>query len=481
MLNLEKLLRIPDVDIAGGFSLCRDGSHVVFSWNRTGYYEIYELSINPPGEIKQLTHSPGGKITPRYSPDGNYIAWAYDMDGGENYHIILYERASGEVKDLTVNIDFSIQPFFAWSPDSKKIAYLADKTGNFDLYVRSLDGEDDKVLFSPGGPAHFVVWSPDGRHIAVTSEMEWQIDGTYVVGIENGSVCRIGGDTNSIDANQPSWSPDSTKLAFISNSSGWSQIGIFKLTDETIQWLSDDHSDKLHPAWSPDGKYVVLINNGGEIAWIKILAEHGTTRVIATEPGFSYWPTFTLDGNSLLFIYENPRQPPDLWRVNLKEDQFAQLTNSMPDEIDKNEIVYPEAISYPSMDGTPVPALLYTPRDVSPKSPGVVIVHGGPAFHFAFYWNPLVSHLVSRGWTVIGPNYRGSTGYGREWLVSNRYELGRLDSDDCAAAAEYMIKNGLVDPTKIAITGRSHGGYLTMTCLTRNPDLFCLLYTSRCV
>ena len=125
-----------------------------------------------------------------------------------------------------------------------------------------------------------------------------------------------------------------------------------------------------------------------------------------------------------------------------------------------------------TLDGTPIPAILYKPKDAGPQSPGVVVIHGGPAFHLAYYWNPFLSHLASRGWTVIAPNYRGSTGYGRDWVIANRYEMGRLDNDDCAAAALHLTRSGLADPAKIAVTGRSHGGYLTMTCLTRQPELW---------
>lgn len=472
MIDLETLLRIPDVDITGGYCLSSDGLKVAYSWNKTGSFEIYELIIGNPDQVTQLSQGGGGKISPRYSPDGKYLAWAYDIDGSENYHIILHEFESADTRDLTPDINFSIQPFFAWSPDNKNIAYLSNKNGNYDLYIRSLDGGQDYLLYSAGGPAHFVQWSPDGKHIAVTAEKEWQADGTFVVSIKNKTVRRIGGDDTPIDANQPAWSPDGSKLAFVSNTSGWAQIGIYNLLDEKIEWLSDDQSDKLHPTWSHDGKYLAWINNSAVFAWIYLSTEYGSVRVMESDPGFCYWPFFSPDGNNILFIYENPSQPPDLWLLGLIDGKLTQLTNSMTPSIDKDQLITPSAITYPSLDGTSIPALLYLPTHTSPTSPGIVLAHGGPAFHFAYYWFPFISHLVSRGWAVICPNYRGSTGYGREWLVSNRYEMGRLDSDDCAAAAIYLDSNNFADPLKIAISGRSHGGYLTMTCLTRNPELF---------
>ncbi|HSQ39089.1 MAG TPA: hypothetical protein VLM78_02925, partial [Anaerolineales bacterium] len=387
MLNLETLLRVPDVEV-GNYSLSPDGRRVAFACNKTGQWEIYELDLptsttnlpitNPP--ITIVSSGPGGKSGPRYSPDGKSLAWALDLDGSESFHIILHDLATGESRDLTPDIDFAIQSFFAWSPDSKRIAYLSDKSGNFDLYIRNLDGSEDRLLFSPGGPASFVRWSPDGNYLAVTADQEWQADGTFVVPLDGGpGVARVGGDKHPIDANQPAWSPDSAKLVFCSNSSGWAQIGIYHLADGHIEWLTEGEGDKNNAIWSQDGKRLAWIHNRGETAWVDIRSENGTIQRVQTEAGFAFWPTFTRDGQSILFVYENPHQPPDLWLAALDDGQLTQLTNSLPAELRAAEFVIPEAITYPSLDGTLIPAMLYKPKEAGPRSPAVVLIHGGPA------------------------------------------------------------------------------------------------------
>ncbi len=131
----------------------------------------------------------------------------------------------------------------------------------------------------------------------------------------------------------------------------------------------------------------------------------------------------------------------------------------------------PEEVTYPGKDGTPVPALLFRP-DTGETGPGVLLIHGGPDWFFEMTWYPLMAAMASRGWTVLAPNYRGSTGYGREWQEASRFDFGGVDTDDVAAGAQYLIQEKLADPKRIGITGRSHGGYLTASCMTRYPELW---------
>jgi dipeptidyl aminopeptidase/acylaminoacyl peptidase len=180
----------------------------------------------------------------------------------------------------------------------------------------------------------------------------------------------------------------------------------------------------------------------------------------------------------MAFIFDNPRHPSDLWLLSLREGNLHQLTNSLPPSLRHANFVMPEEVNYPSIDGRDVPALLYpATREISVDSgkpgtspPGIVNIHGGPNWLSQVTWDPLTQHMVSRGWTVLAPNYRGSTGYGRAWQLANRFDFGGGETQDVVAGADYLMREGLADASRIAVTGRSHGGYLTMTSLTQYPD-----------
>jgi dipeptidyl aminopeptidase/acylaminoacyl peptidase len=116
-----------------------------------------------------------------------------------------------------------------------------------------------------------------------------------------------------------------------------------------------------------------------------------------------------------------------------------------------------------------VPGILVEPDE--PNGAAVVIVHGGPTWHHANEWDPLRQAFVAAGLTVLHPNYRGSDGYGRRWQLANRWLMGQGEVLDVTAAHEFLVRQGC-DPARIAITGRSWGGFLTAAALTQFPDLW---------
>ncbi|MGE5050937.1 MAG: alpha/beta hydrolase family protein, partial [Bacillota bacterium] len=114
-----------------------------------------------------------------------------------------------------------------------------------------------------------------------------------------------------------------------------------------------------------------------------------------------------------------------------------------------------------------IPAFLYKP--VQPNKAGVVYVHGGPTGQSMLEWDLIVQYLVAKGYTVLAPNYRGSTGYGVEFEHKNFNDWGGGDTQDCIHGAKFLREVG-VDAARIAIMGGSYGGYMTICSLSRDPD-----------
>ncbi len=512
MIALENLLRVPYVDVSHDFDLSPDGTRMAFSWNRTGRWELYELPLpasdaprpasvefapsrfgrsgsprasSPlPVSMRASSYSTsegeragprGAQFAPKYSPDGAHLAYAVDFDGSENFHLFVHDFESGADTDLTPKreILFALQPNFCWSPDGTEIAFLSNQSGNFDAYVMPARGGPARCVLSIQRPCWDVRWSPDGKWLAVAFESSGQDYGVYLIPLDGGEAFPLADENGPLNAHQPAWSPEGRKLAFYSDAlRGWHQIGILDIVTKSIDWLTEEKVNCLTPCWSPDGSKLAYVRARGAADELVVHSFDGQVKTFQVESGVHYKPRFTPDGGHVIIGFSSPRRPPDLWQLSLATGQFTQLTHSLPGEWPIASLPEPQEITYPGMDGTPIPALLFASSQANEHTPGVVVIHGGPNWHYQREWHPFMTHLASRGWTVLAPNYRGSTGYGRAWQTANRYDLGGVDTDDVVAGAHFLIRNKLTDPANLAVTGRSHGGYLTLSCLTRYPELW---------
>jgi dipeptidyl aminopeptidase/acylaminoacyl peptidase len=473
MLTLPELLRIPSVDNGLPFTISPDEHQIVFSWNKSGSWELWSCRLQEFTPANQtasclIPNVAGAKFSPKFSPDGTKIAFALDSDGSESYHICVHDLKTGVTTDLTPDILYANQPNMSWSPDGETLAILSEAKGMFSLYTLPLDCSGLGLTRNVFHPCWDAVWSPDGNWIAVESEWKASDRSIFIVPAGRGHkkgvrprTMQLMLDGKVLNAQQPAWSPDSKSLAFSCENGEWFNIGVFDLETQEISWLTDSTGDDTQPAWSRSGEVVGWVHAEGAKTSFQLKERGGEVRQVKVGDGVHALPQFVSDG--VILVYEDVNHPPDLWKINLESSEATQLTKSLDEKLN---FVQPEEISYAGLDGTQVPALLYRAGNEN----AVLNIHGGPNWHFSFGWNPLMSYMASRGWTVLAPNYRGSTGYGKAWQNASRYNMGGVDNDDCVAGAKFLLESGLAK--RIAVTGRSHGGYLTMTCLTTHPELF---------
>jgi dipeptidyl aminopeptidase/acylaminoacyl peptidase len=469
-LDLEQLLQVPYVDPDLGFDISPSGSRVAFSWNLSGRWEIYILDLGGKVDPQQITTGEGAKFAPRWKPDEQGLAYILDIDGSEEYDIYEYDVASKEHRNLTPDTPYAILPVYDWSPDGNLLAFCANRDGRFDTYMmRAEGGQLRKVLDLPHSDEK-VHWSPDGSHLAVVVEGSGQDYWTYLVPKIDGEPNPIAIDGDPISAKDVCWSQDSQRLAFSSNLSGTYEIGVYQIDSGSIDWLTDGDGENESPDWS-SARLITYITSHGPRSDLKVLTlETRESVTIQLDLGVIYSPKFDSQGGQVYFVFENPQHPNDLWSYSLTTQTSRQITDSLPDAIDIKKLTVPEEVLYPSLDGTEVPALLYRPSNPIDSPPAVIHIHGGPNWLTQFIWDPLIQHMVSREWVVLAPNYRGSTGYGREWQLASRFDFGGVDTEDVAAGADFLIRQAIADPDRIAVTGASWGGYLTMTCLTQYPN-----------
>ncbi len=203
-------------------------------------------------------------------------------------------------------------------------------------------------------------------------------------------------------------------------------------------------------------------------------AAGGEPRVlVAPERGVCSLPQWSPDGTRISFLLATPTCPADLHVVAVADGAVTRLTNSAVGGTTRM-LAEPEKIAYPSFDGETINAYLYRPSSVGVASngAGVLFIHGGPTSQFQDTFQPQVQFFVQRGYTLLLPNVRGSSGYGRRFEDLNNRDWGHGDLRDAIHGAEYLKGLDDVDPGKLAITGTSYGGIMSMAAVAFAPGVF---------
>lgn len=465
MLTLAELLRIPNVDTGLRFSISPDETQIIFSWNKTETWELWKYGVHELAHASQTASylTPkivGSKFSPKHSPDGKHLAYVVDSDGSESYHIYLHNLHNDSIINLTPNSGYAHQPNFDFSPDGKQLALLSDESGSFALYLLDIETKEKSLLLDIHRPIWDVIWSADGKYLAVEVESKASDRAIYIVEVENGEWKVVNENSEELNAQHPVWSSDSKHLIFSCDAKRgeWHNIGLYDIEAEKINWITDSVGDDTQPTVSRSGEFIGWIHSEGSRTNFQFKNRSGEVKQVKVGDGVHSNPRIV--SSDVILIYEDVNHPPDLWKINLENGEAMQLTKSS--EYDFN-FAQPEEIFYDD-----VPALLFRGKN----NFAVIDIHGGPNWHVQNMWNPFVSEMLARGWNVLQPNYRGSTGYGKKWQNASRYDMGGVDANDCVAGVKYLIENNLADKNKIAVTGRSHGGFLTMCCLTFYADLF---------
>jgi dipeptidyl aminopeptidase/acylaminoacyl peptidase len=238
-------------------------------------------------------------------------------------------------------------------------------------------------------------------------------------------------------------------------------------------WLVEEKWDVSNYTFSHDEKHLLYSTNENGTTRMKMRnMKTGKTKNLKIPKGHCISYLFTGDDKKIVFIYDSPQNPNDIYVYDLKKDKFKQVTFSMIGGIPKNDFVIPQEIKYKSFDGLEIYGYLYLPKGAKKdgNTPAIVWPHGGPEWQEKNLFNKYFQILCNRGYIVIAPNFRGSTGYGKSFQKLIYKDWGGNEFKDVLAAYDYLLDTGYTGRDNIAVVGGSFGGYMTLTCATRAPE-----------
>lgn len=448
-------------------SLSPDGKTVAFIWDRDDLSDIYTLPAAGGWPARRTVDRgptiPWDDEIPTWSPDSQWLA--FTMHG----QVYVVARSGGLPRKLTDTLPAASAP--VWLADSRGLLVSAERHGALQLVLTGLDGRWPQALTDdPSGNAWGACPSPAGDWVAYVHSPFDDLSRSDIrlVRLSGGPSLSLT-HTPGLFNHSPRWRPDGRLLAYLSQASGFYELWLAQADGSQPRRLTRLECDLSDPAWSPDGSRLACIaNHHGAFELVLVSANRGEAEVLLCGKGVYARPNWSPDGRFLTVEYENPLQPPDLFRVELETHQAQQLTFSAPPFLNGLARVMPQAVHFPSAGGVEIEALLYRPA--VPNRAGVVYIHGGPNDQSAYGWDRFYQYLVAAGYTLLCPNYRGSTGYGRAFERLDYFDWGGGDAQDCLAAADFLARLPEIDPQRLACWGASHGAYLTNCSLARDPQ-----------
>lgn len=311
----------------------------------------------------------------------------------------------------------------------------------------------------------------------IVTSLDHQVDDAWIAGP---GISWWGGQSDV------GWMPDSRQFWFQSEATGFSHLYTVDVQSGQVNQLTDGEFEVFNPQLSQDGETWYFQSSEGspfERHVYRMDASGGERTRLTRLPGRNDF-ALSPDENHIALMYSQSNRPPEVLlepAMAVAQDErqvpIRYLTSSLTDEWLEYDWREPDIISVPASDGVQVPARLYQPED--PNGAAVFFVHGAGYLQnvhqwWSTYFREYQFHnlLADRGYLVLDLDYRGSSGYGRDWRTAIYRHMGGRDLQDYVDASRYVQEEFGIDPERVAIYGGSYGGFLTLMALFTEPEHF---------
>jgi len=506
----------------GDISISPDGEWVAYAVGTTNVDKDESASdlymVNWDGSTRiQLTHTgDSSESSPQFSPDGRYLAFIAARSGGESdeaddpkaeSQVWILNRAGGEAQRAT-ELAGGVSAF-AWSPDSTRLVLVsmdpAEESGKKDddapshdtpkpivveryrfkqdrvgylgnryerIYVFDLDSKKATLLTPGAYDSDAPAWSPDGKLIAFSSKRQGDPDrhgnsDIYVVAASAGSEPRQLTTWEGPDSS-PVFSPDGLSIAYVRSGPAKyadydpAQIAVVALGGgEPLLLASTLDRDVSSPRWSVNGDSVYFLLTDDRIQSVANMSiSDGSVKVVyptRTHPGVA--DSFAVGRKGVVATTAFGQRPTEIYKV----DDGTALSDHNREFLDSIELATVEGYDAVGKDGVMVGSMLLKPPGFRKGKayPTIALIHGGPVAQDGYDFDTMAHALAAHGYLVVSPNYRGSSGRGRDFARAIYANWGQLEIQDIHAVMDKLVADGLADPKRLGIGGWSYGGMNT--------------------
>lgn len=446
-LNAELSVRA-EVGYGGG-DFTVHGGYAYFVVHKTG--RIFRQPLSG-GSARPITPAFGQAASPVVSPDGKWVAYVHHDEGQDRLAVV---DAAGEMwpQIIASGHDFYMQPRF--SPCGKQLAWIAWDHPNMPwdgtrLYLASVEC-----------PEHSLPALGEAEVIA-------------------------GGDEVAVF--QPEFSSDGKYLLFVTDESGRGRLTCRELASGQERSLTPEGLEYGAPAWVQDLRTYVVAGDGRSVLAVgndrgfqqlrRIDFGSGSSSVVAALGEYCEISALAASpcDDKLALIASHPTQPPRVIVHDFAQEQTKAVARSAAENVPRAALAKCETLTWTTAGGETAHGLFYPPASDccqgQGKPPLIVLIHGGPTSQVKAGWRADAQFFATRGYAVLYVNYRGSTGYGRAYMLRLRGNWGVCDVEDAVSGAKHLADAGRIDGTRMVIMGGSAGGFTVLQTMVERPEAF---------
>jgi dipeptidyl aminopeptidase/acylaminoacyl peptidase len=475
--------RFVSVRRAYGPAVFPDGRRIAFVSDLTGVPQIFAVELEG-GWPEQLSFTQERVGAVYVAPGDDRAVVASDVGGDECIQLYLLTAHGEGMTPLTAQ-PTAAHLFGGWSPAGRSIGYAANRRdrSRFDVYVQAIETGEVQLLYESSGLCEVAGWSPDGARLLVRLVPSSTDADLIEVDLADGRVRALTPHQGCARFERPAYERGGGAI-FLLTDVGSDAMALARLDRRTLAVtpVVTSAGEVEDLALSPDGERLAYAVNvdGYSRVHVRDLRTDTTSTLdlpagVVSRDFVGNWNdhlVWTPDGRQLLFSLTTARETQDVWIADVETRQARRLTRASPAGIPSGVLAEARLVRYPTFDRREIPAFLYVPRDARPDGvrPAIVLIHGGPESQIRPAFDPTVQYFVHRGYVVLTPNVRGSTGYGKAYMALDDVER-RMDAvADAHAAAGWLVESGWAHRERIATMGQSYGGFMVLACLCTYPD-----------
>ncbi|TMI14026.1 S9 family peptidase [Candidatus Bathyarchaeota archaeon] len=474
--------RYSSVRIAYGPSFAPDGQHVSFISDITGVPQAWILD-SATSRMDQLTLFNERVSSAVFSPTGMSLAFSMDPGGGEKHQIWTLDMESLAARKLTVGDEW-IRVFGSFSPGGEWVSYASNERDEkfFDIYTNALATEEKNLVYQNDATNYPLDWVDKDRILFTRVNTNLDND-LYLLWPETAETAHLTQHSGEATFDYAGHAKDMSTLYVLTNKDReFLQPATIDVGTGHLEYLIEEDWDAIGGSISHDSRLLAYFRNvdGASRLHIYDVEKKHDSPVDGLPLGAFESPVvagrnlmdWSPDSRRLIFSLQGPKHNLNLWLYDVEDQSVRQVTFVPTAAIPPFDLVEPEGLRFPSFDDLVIPVWAYRPANGRGPMPTVVFVHGGPESQETARFNIIIQYLVNRGFLVLAPNVRGSTGYGKKGVHLDDVDK-RLDSvRDLEYLVKWAVGKGLAKQDRVGIVGGSYGGFMVLSAITEYPDIW---------